>query len=166
MGVTLGIRRITIIGQIDDDSFEKFCTELTVFEEESSSRVELELCSEGGYVYNALAFIGRMRRSPCDIYVIGYGYVASAATLILAAGTKRFLSEEAWVMVHEDSLKMKGTVSESRNELNQIERQERQWNELMAEYCSGAAQFWANMKRDTYLSSSDCLRLGIIDKII
>lgn len=162
----MSIRRITIIGSIDDESFEKFCTELTVFEEEGEGRVELELCSEGGYVYSALAFIGRMRRSPCDIYVIGYGYVASAAVLILAAGTKRFLSEEAWVMVHEDSTKLKGNLSDCRNELNQLERQERQWNELMAKYCTGAAQFWANMKKDTYLSPSDCLRLGIVDKIV
>src|SRR5580692_5695813 len=104
-------RRIVLVGEINADKYEAFSTRLAELETGSSTKsITLELSSEGGDAHYALAIVGRMRNSPCDIIVKAYGLVASAAVIILAAGDIRHLAQEAWVMVHEDSVaELEGT---------------------------------------------------------
>jgi ATP-dependent protease ClpP protease subunit len=161
------MRRINIIGSIDDDTFRKFCEDLAELESKGASPITVDMTSEGGYTFSALAFVGRMRDSKCDIHIRAYGYVASAAVLILAAADKSSLSRESWVMTHEDSGKVKGTTTTMRAELAQYKRQERQWNTLMAYYCGCSVSFWADFHtcKDEYLTADQCLEYGIVDEV-
>lgn len=161
-------RRIMIVGQIDDDNQRLLFAELNRLEDESSKQIEIELTSEGGYADNAFAIVGRLRQSPCKILVTGYGVVASAAVIILAAGDYRRLAKDARVMVHEDSGKLKGTVSELEKAVEQCRIEEHKWNFRMSEYTGTTPDKWAKLHKqgDTFLTPDKCMELGMVDEII
>lgn len=160
-------RILRIIGTIDEQAFKEFSENLHILEMRETSPVIVELSSEGGIAYDALAFCGRIRNSPCDIIIKAYGLIASAAVIILAAGDQRLMAKEAWVMVHEDSDKLKGNVVELEKQSKHLRRLENQWCELLADLTKTPAVKWGQLhKATTYLNSKECLDLDLVDKII
>lgn len=160
-------RCIRITGEIDEDAFAEFSKRLTELENQSVKPIYVELCSGGGTPEAALAFYSRMRISKVDIEVHVYGHASSAASLILAAGTRRYMAKEAWVMVHEESQELSGDTRTLENETKQMRRAENAWNVLMSNRTKGSATFWEELnKKTTYLSADECLELGLIDEII
>ena len=161
-------RLIKIIGGIDEAAFKEFSEAIDALEKQSKTQpIDIELSSGGGSAYDALAFYSRLRLSPCHINIRTYGLVASAAVLVLAAGDVRAMTAESWVMVHEDSTKLKGHVFELEREAKHMRRLEDQWNALLAKRTLVDAATWGGLHRaTTYLSAAECLELGLIDKII
>lgn len=165
---------IRIIGAIDEETYEAFCVKLDALEnitgKNKPKTVAVEITSDGGSAYLALAFVDRMRLSPLKFVTTGVGRVASAATLILAAGDVRRLTEESWVMVHEDSGEVEGTVSEMEAAIKHLRAMENQWNSLLSQYSrnkSKPAVFAELHKRgDVNLTPKECVDLGLVDEII
>lgn len=161
------LRKIVIAPEMSVESFLIFSEHLGLLEDESNSDIEIELTSDGGSAHSALAYCGRMRLSNCKLTVTLYGIAASAAVLILAAADHRRMTREAWVMVHEDSGKLKGAVVDLEREAAHLRRLETQWALLLKEHTGTAAAIWTKLhKQTTYLDASDCLKLGLIDEII
>jgi ATP-dependent Clp protease protease subunit len=159
--------KIKIIGAIDEDAYTEFCNKLDDLETGGVKVITVELNSGGGTAYDALAIAGRMRTSKCKFTVTGYGLIASAAVLILAAGDVRVMTKEAWVMVHEDSGRIKGNIVTMELEALHFRRLENQWAGLLAERTLTKAEVWTKLhKETTYLSAEECLALGLVDKVI
>ncbi len=161
-------RSISIIGGLDWDTFSAFSDAINELENKSKTKdINLHLASEGGTSGVALAIVGRMRVSPCNINVFAFGDVSSAATLILASGSKRFMAAETWVMVHEDSGKIRGSVADWERDAKHARSLEAQWNNIMASHTLYTAETWEKLnKATTYLTASECLECGLIDEII
>lgn len=163
-------RRIYIVGEINEESYQKFSERLAELEaEDPIDDVEIELASEGGFAYAALAFYARMRLCPCDIIVRAYGFVASAATLILAAGDNRIIARESWVMVHEDQGEHEGSVSDIEKKIAHDRRMEEQWLDLMVELTKGKVSrsyLQSIHEETTYLSAEEALEIGLVDEVV
>ena len=159
---------VRVVGSIDEASYREFSETPALDTKDTSVLVELN--SDGGLAVQALAFVSRMRLAPQTIAVLGIGEVCSAATIILAAGTRghRFLTKESWVMTHEDSGKIKGTVSQMESEVRTARRLEDQWCYLMGKYTRVSAKAWKKMNAsgDVYLNPKECLTMGLIDEIV
>ncbi len=159
------IVRHQLIGAIDEDALKAF---MKVITKHRDNQILLHLSSTGGSAYDALAIASAVRLHK-NITVAALGAVQSAAVIILAAAKERMMAKESWVMVHEDSGKIKGDVSLQEREIAHLRRMENQWAELLAEYSKGksTAETWAQLhKQTTYLSAQECLDLGLIDRII
>ncbi len=162
-------RKIYITGEINDEAFVKFNRRLSRLEQDPYSHIYIDLTSEGGEAYAALAFFDRIRSSPCMISITAYGYVASAAVLILSAGDTRVMSSSSWLMVHEDSTTVDTnmTVSQVEKDAAHSRRMEDQWCKLLASVTTTNESVWASLhKNETYLTAQECLELGIIDKVL
>lgn len=159
---------IQVIGTIDEAAYADFSLKLREFEKAKAKDVFVELASGGGTAYDALAFYSRMRMSPCTITILCTGFVASAAVLVLAAGDRRLMTKEAWVMVHEDQAnKLTARVSELEKYSRQLRRLEDQWNKLLADSSRLSAAGWSVLhKTETHLSPEDCKRHGLIEEIV
>jgi ATP-dependent protease ClpP protease subunit len=93
----------------------------------------------------------------------------SAATFILAAGDERIMGSNSWVMIHETSDWIRGSLSEMKNELKHIETLENQMNLLYERLSKGktkAKTFEKLCARDCYLTAEETLKLGLIDRIL
>jgi ATP-dependent Clp protease protease subunit len=159
-------RKLYIIGEINEEAFAKFTKQLTYLETLSSKPVEIELYSGGGYSDVAMAFRGRMKASPCELHVHSYGYVASAAGLILLSGNVRTMDKDAWFMVHEDKQAMKGRTTAIEDQVKHARRVENHWNRIYAEETYLTAEQWNEKnKAETYMSAQECLEAGVIEKV-
>lgn len=159
---------IRITTAITRAAFKAFSEQMAEFKNDSSRTIIVELFSEGGDAHAALAFAAMIRSSKTPVTVIAYGYVASAAVLILAAGHHRIMTQEAWVMVHEDSgtIEFESVVAMER-EVKQYRGLENQWAALLEKFTGTPAEEWAIMhKETTHLSAEACKKLGLVDRIV
>ncbi len=166
-GFSLRDRVIIMTGEIDDTWFKRIDCCLLELENRSQEPVILRLSSEGGSSTEALACIGRLVASPCDILIEGYGRVESAATLILASGNLRRLSKFSTFMHHASSYTVEGRHTEAKAYVAQQEREERLWSEWMAGFSKKDAAFWYKMGAhvDAYFTPEQLLEYGVIDEI-
>lgn len=162
-------RKIYISGEINNDLFIRFSRKLALLEKESDDRVEIEIISEGGDSYTALAFFDRIYSSKCMITTKAYGLVASAATLIFAAGDNRLIGKNAWLMVHEDSISGLDDkkVSEIEKDAKHSRIIENQWCTILEATTTTPFEIWEQLnKEEAYLSAAQCIELGIADAFI
>lgn len=160
-------RTIIISEEINSETFQRFSLQLSELEQDSLDPVVLEINSEGGSVYDALAICGRMDASKCSIHTHGYGSVMSAATLILANGDLRKISRHAWFMVHEASDKIKGSITGLTHHIKQARREETQWAVIMSDLTDVPKETWLELSANvTYMTAEECLQLGVVDAII
>jgi ATP-dependent protease ClpP protease subunit len=160
---------INIIGEISNESYLDFHLALTKFEKDQKRKtLDIQIVSEGGDAYAALAYYDRIRRSQLTLTTIATGLVASAASLIFVAGKIRYMTPNAWLMVHEDSLSGIEDLKVYQVEKEAIRgrRLENQWCNLMTEATGIPVNIWAKLhKKETYLSAKKCLEMGIIGGI-
>ena len=167
-GVDLQGRVINLTGAIDEDAFRVVDAALSTMEAESKSTVTVKINSPGGEVYQALAIVGRLRESKCNIVTVGYGAVMSAAVLVLACGNRRKMSRYAWFMHHEMSYGIEdGRHSEIKAMVSQAEREQELWCQYMAEFTKKQAKFWneTGLTKDTYFTASELEKLGVVDEV-
>ena len=167
-GVNLSSRVIQLVGDITEGSFIHVDTALTLLEEESKAAVTLRINSEGGSMYDALAIIGRLKGSKCKIITEGYGCIMSAASLILASGSRRRMSRYATFMHHEGSVGFEGTVKQVEHMVNQMKREDVIWCAHMGRFTSHSAEYWAdkgNLGIDFFLTAEECEAHGVVDEV-
>lgn len=159
--------RMYIVGEIDYAAYENFSRQLRKYELENKDRVYVEITSFGGDAYVSLAFADRIRRSTCNIHVIGSGLVASAAVIILAAGHHRVMTKESWLMVHEETESIEKEVHDAEVSIKQLRRMEDQADKYLAERSNLTAKEWKEYhKNTTYFSAKECLEIGLIEEIL
>lgn len=160
-------RIIRISGELDAAKFDLVDAGLSEMESQGRSSVTIRINSPGGDIYHALAIVGRLKSSKCQIITEGYGHVMSSATLILACGDKRRMSSYGYFMHHESSHTLEGTTSQVRAEVMQNEREEKAWAEWMAELSSRDTKFWykTGVGKNSYFSAEELLETGVIDEI-
>jgi ATP-dependent protease ClpP protease subunit len=157
---------ITIIGDIDEDQYVSFLTQL---EEQSNNMIDVVLSSVGGNAMTAIAIHDTIKADPRKFRVTVYGSCQSAAVLILAAGSIRRMSLNSWVMVHEDTSlvdkHMKVTEAEKAAKASRMF--ETQWNRILEEDTGTRADVWENLhKEESYLTAEQCLELNLIQEIV
>lgn len=164
------MRKIKIIGEISWESFEAFSDQLDELEFKSSKLIIIELASDGGDAKAALAFSAKIRRAHSTTSIIAYGNVASAAVIILASAKHRYISKDAWVMVHEENVGSALNDLElhaAEREVRQLRMLENQWSCLLASMTKTSAGKWEAMhKATTYLDAWECLELGLVDEVL
>lgn len=166
-GIDLDSRIITFSTEIDSNLFSFIDAAVTELERHNNRAITIRINSEGGSVYDALAIVGRLHGSKCNIITEGYGAIMSAATLILASGWKRRVSKFATFMHHEAAYGVEGRHSTLVNEVKEMERLEKQWSRWMAEFSNKPAAFFSKEGRftDSYFTPQELLEMGLVDEI-
>lgn len=160
-------RVVRLDGDLEDDcDFGLIDFALSEMERTSRKAITVRLKSYGGSVSEALAILGRFKRSKCQIRVEGYGVIMSAATILLAGADIRSLSKFATVMHHQSSYGVHGKHDDITLTVKQMEKEERIWASWMAEFTKQDADFWYKKgKKDFYFTAEEALELGMIDEI-
>lgn len=164
------IRRIIISGPIIDQTAAYFLDQITFFEYcDPTTAVNVYINSPGGNVDSALAILDSMTTCACPIKTIGIGSVCSAAVLLLAAGSKgnRVLSPNCRIMTHQVSTGIGGNVSELENEIQEVQRLQEIYNNLLSKYTGQKiSKIKADITMNYYMSAQEAIIYGIADKIL
>ena len=174
---------IGLVGEITESSVQQLALMLLAFNgggvlrppepEEDEDDIEFFISSSGGQVNEMFTIYDLMRlvQKRRDIATFGYGKVASAAVLLLAAGTKgkRYIAKHARLMIHHCSGAIGGTVPTVRSSYNEFNKVEQMTVEALAENTKLSVAEIYNMlshNTDEYFSAEEALEMGIVDKII
>ena len=137
--------------------------------EDPKKDISLYINSPGGSVTDGMAIYDTMNFLQCDIVTYCVGQAASMATLLLAAGTKgkRYALPNSRVMMHQPSGGATGQTSDISIAAKEILRWRTQMNALIANHTNKTeAEIAADSDRDFYLTATEALEYGIVDKVI
>jgi ATP-dependent Clp protease protease subunit len=129
--------------------------------------INLYVSSDGGEVFPALSSVDRIKNSkiPVDTYV--EGLVASAATLISVVGHRRYISKNAFLLIHEVRAEFWGNFSEFQDENKNMELLMRCIKKIYLEHTKLKDNELSDiLKHDIYLDANDALKYGLVDEII
>ena len=167
-GVDIKNRIIKLTGEVDEFMWDILDSGLNQLEH-SKEKITIRINSPGGSTYDALAIIGRIKKSRAYIVTEGFGQVMSAATLILVAGRQRKISHYAFFMWHEASYYIDGRHSQNKATVVQVEKEERMWAQWMSEMTGEVhdAQWWYDhgVGKDAYFSAEELVELGVADEV-
>jgi len=172
-----------LVGEITEEATQQIALMLLGFnggkvlncekQEEKPPDLEFFISSSGGSVSEMFTIYDLMRlvQKRRDIATFGYGKIASAAVLPLAAGTpgKRHIAKHARLMLHHCSSNASGPHPNVRANFNELKKVEDMMVELLAEHSHLSAGEIFNIfskNTDEYFSAEEALEMGLVDKII
>ncbi|WP_443069945.1 ATP-dependent Clp protease proteolytic subunit [Subtercola sp. YIM 133946] len=165
--------RIIFLGvQIDDASADDVMAQLLVLESQDPDRdIEMYINSPGGSFTAMTAIYDTMQYVKPNIQTVCLGQAASAAAVILAAGTpgKRLALPNARILIHQPSTGGQGGGQASDIEIQAREiLRMRTWLEetLSAHSNRTPEQVNKDIDRDNILSAADAVEYGIIDQVL
>ena len=165
--------RIVFLGEeVSDKSAELIIAQLLFLEsQEPEKDINFYINSPGGSISAGLAIYDTMRFIKCDVSTVCLGMAASFGAFLLAGGTKgkRLALPNAEIMIHQPAIGggVKGQASDIKIISDHILRSKRRLNAILAENTGKTVEeIEAATERDNYLSASEALEFGLIDKII
>ncbi len=163
-------RIIFIDGEITDMSADLVVAQILFLDSQNSDKdISLYINSPGGSVTAGLAIYDTIQSIKCDTQTICLGQAASMAAILLASGTagKRYALPSSRVMIHQPWGGAQGQASDISIQAKEIVRLKKLTIEYFA-YHTGKdeSSVAADMERDYYMSASDALEYGIVDKIM
>ena len=155
---------------IDDTIANLVCAQLLHLESENPEKdIQLYINSPGGDITALFAIYDTMRFIRPEIQTICFGQAASAAAVLLAAGTKgkRLALPLARVLLHQPYAQSAGQAADIELAAKEIDRMRRQLDEILA-YHTGqpAERIHKDTDRDFILSAQEAKDYGIIDEVI
>ncbi|MGB9847933.1 MAG: ATP-dependent Clp endopeptidase proteolytic subunit ClpP [Minisyncoccia bacterium] len=163
-------RIIFLGGPINDAVANSIIAQLLFLEHEDPKKdIQFYINSPGGIVTSALAIYDTMQYVKPDVSTICLGQAASAAAVLLAAGTKgkRFALPNAEILLHQVMGGAEGQAVEIEITAKQILKIKNKINEILSKHTGQPLEkIEKDTDRDFYLSAPDAKEYGIIDGII
>ena len=163
---------IIFIGTPIDDNVANLVTaQLLFLEAEDPERdVQLYINSPGGSVTAGLAIYDTIQFVRPDVATICIGQAASAAALLLAAGTagKRFALPNSRILIHQPSMGgLSGQATDIDIHAREILRMRSNINEIMAKHTGqNLEKIEHDVERDFWMSAQQAREYGMVDEII
>ncbi|MFM1986932.1 MAG: hypothetical protein RIS18_1149 [Actinomycetota bacterium] len=163
--------RIIFLGvQIDDASADDVMAQLLVLESLDPERdISMYINSPGGSYTAMTAIYDTMQFIKPQIQTICLGQAASAASVILAAGSpgKRFALPHARILIHQPYTEGGGQGSDIEIQANEILRMRSEMEGILAKHTGKKlAEIQKDIERDKILTAEDAQKYGIIDQVI
>ncbi len=156
---------------IDDTIANLICAQLIHLESENPDRdINIYINSPGGDINSLFAIYDTMQFIKNDIATICLGQAASAAAVLLAAGTKgkRLALPHSRVLLHQPYGQVGyGQVTDLEIAANEILRMRDLLEEILANHTGQSIErIHADTDRDFVLEAKEALEYGIIDDVI
>ncbi len=128
--------------------------------------IVLNLTTHGGLVHAAFSVVDTIQSLRVPVNTVVRGYVASAGTLISLAGTKRIITPNSFMMIHEIRSGFWGRYSDTRVEYENITKLMEHVTKYYMEKTKITKEKLTEMLRaDNDLNATECLELGLVHKI-
>ncbi|WP_408924661.1 ATP-dependent Clp protease proteolytic subunit [Corynebacterium sp. YSMAA1_1_F7] len=163
--------RIIFLGtQVDDASANDIMAQLLVLEGLDPDRdITMYINSPGGSFTSLMAIYDTMQYVRPDVQTVCLGQAASAAAVLLAAGTpgKRAALPNARVLIHQPATGgVQGQVSDLEIQAKEIERMRKLMEETLARHTGKTAeQVRIDTDRDKILTAEEAKAYGIVDQV-
>ena len=163
--------RIIFLGtQIDDVSANDVMAQLLTLESDDPDRdISIYINSPGGSFTALTAIYDTMQYVRPDIQTTCLGQAASAAAIILAAGTpgKRFALQNSRILIHQPSTEGGGQASDVEIQAREVMRMRSLLEQMLADHSNRTLeQVGKDIERDKILTAEEALEYGLIDRVL
>ena len=163
--------RIIFLGvQIDDASADDVMAQLLTLESLDPDRdIQIYINSPGGSYTAMTAIYDTMQFVKPQVQTVCLGQAASAAAVILAAGTpgKRFALPHSRILIHQPYTEGGGQGSDIEIQANEILRMRQEMEGMLAHHTGRSPeQIAQDIERDKILTADGAKEYGIIDAVI
>lgn len=155
---------------IDDGVANVVCAQLMFLEYENPDKeISLYINSPGGDITGLFAIYDTMKFIKPDVSTYVFGQAASAAAVLLAAGTKgkRYALPHSRVLLHQPYGGTGGQASDIEIQAKEILRMRDTLNNLLAmDTGQPVEKIKADTDRDYILNANDAKEYGIVDEVL
>lgn len=166
-------RIVFLGGPISDQEANLVIAQLLFLDHDDPAKdIKMYINSPGGVVPAALAIYDTMQLIRADIQTIAVGIAASAAAVLLAAGTKgkRFALANSEMLIHQLIIAGEGISGQATDieiQTRQISRMKTQLNQILAKHTGQPmAKIEKDTDRDYYLTPNEAKAYGLVDGIL
>lgn len=163
--------RIIFLGvQIDDASANDVMAQLLTLESQDPDRdISIYINSPGGSFTALSAIYDTMQFVKPDVQTYCMGQAASAAAVLLAAGSKgkRFALPNSRILIHQPYSEGQGQSSDLEIQAREILRMRSQMEQMLAHHTGRPLeQVSKDIERDKILTADEAKEYGLIDGVI
>ena len=163
--------RIIFLGTgINDQVSDSLVAQLLFLEAEDPEKdIQIYINSPGGSVTAGMAIYDTMQQISPDIVTICFGVAASMGAFLLSGGTKgkRLALPNSRIMIHQPLGGAQGQAVEIEIQAKEILFLKKTLNSLLAEHTGQPLEkINEDTERDYFLSPSEAVEYGLIDKVI
>lgn len=163
--------RIIFLGvQIDDASADDVMAQLLCLESMDPDRdIQIYINSPGGSYTAMTAIYDTMQFVKPQVQTVCLGQAASAAAVLLAAGTpgKRFALPHSRILIHQPYTEGGGQASDVEIQANEILRMREEMETILSQHTGRSKeQIEKDIERDRILTADAAKEYGLIDQVI
>lgn len=128
--------------------------------------IHLHIHSPGGSVFAGLSIYDTIKSCKSEVYTYIDGSAASAATLISMAASKRFISKNSFMLIHQQQIEWAGKLDDF---MDEIENQKIITKKIKKIYLDNTKMkkkaLDELLEHELWLDCDKCLELGLVDFI-
>ena len=162
-------RIVFVTGEVEDHMASIIVAQLLFLESENPSKdISMYINSPGGVVTAGFAIHDTMQYIKPKVSTVCIGQACSMGSFLLAAGEPgmRIALPQARIMIHQPSGGARGMASDIEIQAKEIMRLKHTMHELYAKYTGKSVDACAEaMDRDTWMSATEALEFGLVDKV-
>lgn len=166
--------RIVFLGEeVSDASASLIIAQMLFLEaEDPGKEIQFYINSPGGSISAGFAIYDTMQYIRCDVSTICLGMAASFGAFLLAGGAKgrRMALPNAEIVIHQPLVGGNGIQGQATDIMiasEHILKNRERLNRILAENTGRTAEEIArDTERDNYMSASEALEYGLIDKVL
>jgi ATP-dependent Clp protease protease subunit len=163
--------RIIFIGEGIDDTFANLIIAQLLFleSEDPEKDINIYINSPGGVITAGLAIYDTIQYIKPDVSTLCMGQAASMGAVLLAAGAKgkRFALPHARIMIHQPLGGFQGQATDIDIQAREILRMREELNQILASHTGQSIdKIREDTERDFFMSGSQSLEYGIVDKVV
>ncbi|HEX4585227.1 MAG TPA: ATP-dependent Clp endopeptidase proteolytic subunit ClpP [Burkholderiaceae bacterium] len=162
-------RVVFIVGPINELTANLVVAQLLFLESENPDKeIALYINSPGGSVYAGMAIYDTMQFIKPDVSTICVGMAASMGAFLLAGGAKgkRYALPNSRILIHQPSGGSQGQAADIEIQAREILYLRERLNKILSERTGQPVERIArDTDRDNFMSASDAVSYGLIDKI-
>jgi ATP-dependent Clp endopeptidase proteolytic subunit ClpP len=129
--------------------------------------MHLYINSGGGSITAGISSMDTILRCKVPVHTYVDGFAASAATFLSIAGTKRYMSRNSYMLIHQLSTNFWGKYSEFEDEKQNLDLMMETIKRVYKEYTKvPMRKIDEILKHDLLWDAETCKSLGLIDEII
>ena len=131
--------------------------------------IKIYIDSYGGKVYQCFGLLSIIKNSKTPIHTIVTGCAMSCGFMILICGHRRFAHKLSTPLYHQVSSKVSGKLKDIEIDFIEAKRLQKIIEDLTLEYTKITKEKLKQIyetKTDWYMSSSQALKLGVVDEIL
>ena len=132
-----------------------------------NQRIWLHINSYGGGIFTGLSAMDEILRCKVPVYTIIDGCCASAATFLSVAGKKRFINENAFILIHQISSIFWGKYNEFQDEKQNLDKLMSVIKNIYTKYTKIPEKDLDELlKHDLWYNAKEAIEFGLVDEIL